>query len=306
MTKHSYNVENGPLWCVRLICEPKNSPCPMPELKSSFPHQYKLIFGFHHSITDGSSSMRVCSHFINILNDVISEKAINDQIQLAYFANEEQTNKMIMNAGLKMALHPWEYKKYKEITRYHPSELLFFQAFPSPKNPLKRMTLSLENDLGREYTSKFLNQCKKEGVTFHSAFCTLANASIIDMLVKRGIDRKSYLIQNYHTINLRRYWKDNQLPEKGFGTQFGKLSINSTCEQNIFKNFWEYAREFSSTLKFSLEDEAPMKEAIVAILAKPRGKSMQSFLEEEGIPNPYYMTTNMGNLNNIFTQHGKK
>ena len=75
-----FDVENGPLWHVK-VC-PNTEKCAIPEAKINFPFQYHVILVSHHAITDGTSNFRICNHFLSILNDVLKENLIDDSKQL--------------------------------------------------------------------------------------------------------------------------------------------------------------------------------------------------------------------------------
>ncbi|KAK3849643.1 hypothetical protein Pcinc_043612 [Petrolisthes cinctipes] len=48
-------------------------------LTSAFPHCYHLVFGFHHSLGDGSTFNKICGAFVAILDDVVAEYPIDDE-----------------------------------------------------------------------------------------------------------------------------------------------------------------------------------------------------------------------------------
>lgn len=292
MTVHRYDSFNGPLWCAKLLPLSPDTPCAMPEIKETFPHQYQFLFGFNHCITDGPSNIAISSLFVDILNDVISGKCINDLEQLGEHVSDEQTMKLFEEAFQELMKNPREAETYKSILDGSMTDALFLKAYPPPTNKTPK-TLNLTCSLSKEETKRFIERCKKEGVTIHSGFCSVANAAIVDMLAKTGIKQESYKIKNYHTVNIRRYWKGET--SKTLGAHFGKLTLLSEITSDINK-FWNEARTFHQAFTKLLEDKGPIKESAVSFMNLPSDLDINDFIKNFPRGDTCYGTTNMGNL----------
>jgi len=192
MAIHHYNSSTGPMWCTRLIPAPNQALCPMEEIGQDFPHQYNLIFGFHHSITDGTSNMKIIGLFIQLLNSVINGDVINDEIQLGYHDDGSQTIRLQNEKKKELDENP-EYteKKMKEF-KSKIKFPFFIQAYP-PEEGVKPCTLNTNYDLDKDSTARFIKRCKAEGVSVHSGFCAMANAAIVE-LTKEKESKRIYII----------------------------------------------------------------------------------------------------------------
>lgn len=301
MTVHHYNTYDGPLWCSRLLPLPPDAPCKMPDIKEKFPYQYYFFLGLHHSITDGTSTIAICNHFLSLLNDVISGKPINDLEQLAEHATEEQTTKLLEEVGKELAENPTEEERYQNMLSGRVENVLFLKAYPPPTN-VRPKTLNLAYSLSKEETLDFLKRCKKEGVTIHSGFCSIINFAIVTLLIKGGIKQDSYKIKHYHTINNRRYWSGDT--SRAFGAHLGKLTFLSEVTSNI-NEFWDQARQFHKTFGELLNERGSLKESIMMFKNTHRDIDISKAIEQMPMGDNYYGTTNMGNLASTFEGEGE-
>ncbi|XP_064096451.1 uncharacterized protein LOC135208270, partial [Macrobrachium nipponense] len=100
-------------------------------------------------------------------------------------------------------------------------------------------------------TAKFFKKCREEKVTINSGFSAVANVALVDLLQENNIVHNSYIIQNFHLVNLRRYW-EKKIPDL-LGIHIGyPLLSRSEVPGNLGNNYWEYARSLHERISEDL------------------------------------------------------
>ncbi|CAL4221288.1 unnamed protein product, partial [Meganyctiphanes norvegica] len=100
-------------WSVRIVPAEPGEVCAVPELREAFPHQYTLLFKWHHGLFDGTSVAYFIRVYTEILDDVLSGKTVNDDIKLGNYLYDYplQTQKEIEQALKKDPLRLNEEKE---------------------------------------------------------------------------------------------------------------------------------------------------------------------------------------------------
>ena len=97
-----FNNSEGPLWCARLLQQDSCGGTTSPGLAAAFPHSRSLVLANHHGIADGTTNNRTVNMFLQILDDVIAGKPIDDTEQLGELASGEETEALL--AAMKQEL----------------------------------------------------------------------------------------------------------------------------------------------------------------------------------------------------------
>ncbi|CAL4099051.1 unnamed protein product, partial [Meganyctiphanes norvegica] len=169
---HCYDSSNGPMWRARLIPIKSGAKLYIPELEDQFPHHYILLLGFHHAMTDGTSTLKIIRFFLQILNSVIKGEYINDQIQLGEHADGSQTIALKEEKKKELNKNPHSKEMKKSKFKYLNRVPFLLQAFPPPIG-VTLCTLNMTRDLDELTSSKFFAKCKAEGVSVHAGFCSI-------------------------------------------------------------------------------------------------------------------------------------
>lgn len=97
---YNFNKQTGPLWCVKLKPKSHSSPdAAQGGGVSGYPHLYSLFLGINHAITDGTTITIICGFLVQILQDVLAEKHVDDKDQFGLFILDEK-NKESNKSGI--------------------------------------------------------------------------------------------------------------------------------------------------------------------------------------------------------------
>ncbi|XP_068210053.1 uncharacterized protein [Palaemon carinicauda] len=296
LRKYSYKSETGPLFCARLLFDSADTAKDINDLEPSFPFKSHIIFGLHHGMTDGTSNMNIMGFFISLLNDVIANRPINDEEPLGHFASDEETMKLIMEQKVVLEGNPNLKAKIEEDLLFQNGHSpLIVKSFP--RSEKKKRTSSIIRVLDREVTSKFIQRCKLEKVTVGSGFTAIVNMAIVDVLVEYGVIEDSYMIENFHIINIRRYWKRRTSVPLGLHMGY-PLMLFSDTPRNVRDHLWDYAKTLGESLKEKVISGRILADKAYAMFFP------KELPHSDHIPCDY-LTSNMGDVTRLVTEGGE-
>ncbi|XP_037783786.1 uncharacterized protein LOC119580010 [Penaeus monodon] len=254
---------DGATWKFRMIPRGKETPSVMPEVKGDFSYQYHFIMASHHALSDGLSASLMAKQVVELLNDVILGRHINDKTTSQFIQREElcEIESRIMK---KLEGDPQRHDYVKQTMPL--STPLFLQAFPRPSVD-QVTTRHLSRIIDSDVTQKFEKQCKSHGVTINSAFSAVINTAIVSLMQKSGISQQSYQIAGNQVVNMLRYLK--QTPRDAMGGYGLLLSHISRVTNDRANNFWEYAKEVNRELREGLTSELPLEQKMARLMAQP-------------------------------------
>ncbi|XP_066940249.1 uncharacterized protein [Macrobrachium rosenbergii] len=300
---YRYNSETGPLFCVRLLID---SPDPALDTDDPEPasfHSSYMLFGLHHSIGDGTTNMYIMRYFVSLLNDVICERAIDKDEPLGVLKGNEY---IAIDVGEKRAILQNDPELLDKISRefevVESHSPYMVTGFPKPNE--KRMTHSLEYIVDQDITAKFFKKCREEKVTINSGFSAAANVALVDLLQENDIVHNSYIIQNFHLVNLRRYWEKKIPHVLGVHTGY-PLLVRSEVPGNLGSNYWEYARSLHERISKDLREKKPVfSHAFITLLS---GEMSAAELLDD--TKPFlgdFIISNMGDVTPLATEGGEE
>lgn len=292
---YHYDTSTGPMWCTKLQRGPPTSPSGASgKGLSSFPHVNTLFLGFHHGVTDGHSNMKICGFLVQLLEDVIAGKPIDDNEQLGVFISSEMTEKLIdKHAGVLEADQELKHKTIAEFKAHTGDKACVTN---SPYKGDKSQTLLAIRELDEDTTTAFIKRCRAEGVTFHSAFSALLNFASVDIQVDEGIHQDTYSIRSDHVVNIRRYMEGNS--PQYLGCHIIPLTpVRTETPRNINGNFWEFARSMNKTLQETFKNEMPLRYTAMKRFL-PKNPDFDGTFEFD------YCVTNMGDVTGMVTEGG--
>ncbi|XP_068208438.1 uncharacterized protein [Palaemon carinicauda] len=248
---YQYNSEEGPLWCARLLIGEKDDPL---ALDKELPYTSHLFIGIHHGICDGFTMMKVCGAFVRILNDVIDNKPVCDKDQIGYFVHDPETNKIV---SAKMSIVQMDPSLMQEIISNADDKgigiPLLLKVQPPPEGEDK--TCNLTHVLDKDTTSRFIDKCRAEGVTFNAGFSALVNVAIASYLVENQYIEDCYRMCSGHAINLRRYWTTDRTESLGCHI-LTPLYLWAKVPRDFGKKFWDFARTLHRDLLHHIKVES--------------------------------------------------
>nr|XP_053645218.1 uncharacterized protein LOC128697505 [Cherax quadricarinatus]XP_053645219.1 uncharacterized protein LOC128697505 [Cherax quadricarinatus] len=321
LKSYQYNSDTGPLWCTRLVADTSSGQCEQttsmvdnissghsgqasPHIPDdnlvSFPHSYHLFLGFHHSIVDGFSAMKICGFTVTLLNDVITGKPINDD-QLGEFVSREETMELVLAKKALIEADPLLMKKLTDEANLRKDKELFFSRIYQIPEGIEVKSLILERQLDTTTTRKFLNKCRAERVTVHSAFTALADAALVELMAEKDAVQDTYNIYNYHSVNMRRYWKGDV--SKSLGCHVSVIFMNTHTPRNINEIFWDFARSVHQELQSKLKSGSALEEEAFDLLKSDSMDTFEAIADSpSGLVLPDYNTTNMGDVTALVTE----
>ncbi|XP_064101678.1 uncharacterized protein LOC135212173 [Macrobrachium nipponense] len=296
---YQYNSEEGPLWCARLLLDTDADSL---ALDKDLAHTSQLFIGVHHAITDGLSMLKVCGGLIKILNDVIANKPISDEEHIGYFVSDTKTEELV---ALKMtAIQNDPSLKQELISRAEEKGVeipLLLTVEPPPEGEDK--TCNLTRVLDKNTTKRFISRCKAEGVSIHSAFAALADASIVTLLVEKNNIQNSYKMCNGHIINLRRYWTGDCSDAMGCHAR-GPLNLWTDVPRDLSGKFWDFARTLHRDLHRDLENESILFQMAYIKLCSKKDQSYDDIFYQANPMQIDCVFSNLGDVTDLLTDDG--
>lgn len=312
---HQYNTTEGPLWCARLLpvpADPHHQQSPRfssfcSHLTSAFPHCYHLLFGFHHSLGDGSTFNKICGTFVAILDDVLAECPIDDETQIGKFEVNGDFDELMASHEEEIENNPALKKEYIDAsTKGQPENSLVDQILPTESLTAHRKTLLESQTFDCETTSEFIRRSKMEGITVNSSFAAVCNIALGDLLREKGIQQEKYVISNAHLIDMRRFWDgevaaDNlgcyiNLSNRVFvevpGDTYQEESHDRKSLDGEQGRFWEVARGVHRGLHQLLESEDVLRRLAFVIVCM---KTSEPYIDRDLSFNA------QGDLSHLFT-----
>ncbi|MPC71114.1 hypothetical protein E2C01_065383 [Portunus trituberculatus] len=260
-TKATYNVADGPLWAARLVVCPPEEPCKLPQVKDAFPHQYHLVFNWNHATTDGVGMVSMQQIFFTLLDDMLDVAQVDDKlIGKMRDRNEDRA----IEAKIKETLEkdPQRLKVLlEEVSRYKTRVPLITEIFGEPQEPYPD-TISLPKQvLDHKLLQVFIAKCKANKVTFNSGFGGLMNAALVELAREAGLERDSYTISSYHSVDTRRYKSDVSSVMWGYHACNMTHTMETPC--NIRKSFWKYVVDYDTKFRNHLKTNGPFQDRML-------------------------------------------
>ncbi|XP_064113627.1 uncharacterized protein LOC135220311 [Macrobrachium nipponense] len=280
-----FNTETGPLFCARLL---KDSPDKIadidpedldPDLNTAT--SCSLVFT---TVLWMVQHVHSWVFFISMLNDIISNRPINDDEPLGEYFPEDATVKLILRKKEMIESDSCLRDRLIQENEVQKNQKANITQI-SDKTSTEKRTVTLARVLSQNVTLKFIQKCRQEKVTVNSAFSALVAVALTDTLVEYGLVKDSYSVQNFHLVNLRRYWKN-------------KPPISLGC-------FWDYVRSLHQLIKDGIESEKVLTDKALHLLTMEgspyTGKFLVSDKEYEGD----FVTSNLGNVTPLVTEGGE-
>ena len=261
-----FDVKKGPLWHVK-VC-PNTKDCAIPEVKKDFPYQYNVIFVFHHAISDEHSNLRIYNHFLNILNDVIKNKPIDNSTQLGiHFDHEAYTSFLIRKPVIDPVTEQFQRIGDTEIRERHQyyakkvneSKNLLIGYYKDPT--AEQILDTIYHDFSTEVTEKIIRSCKKHEVSVTSFLTSVVSSGVYDLLQETEFKgRKWYDLPHFQMVNGRRYLLGTN------DDMYGELSLTlvmfAQVQARIKTHFWYFVKDYHKDLKNRLDTKACFSEEV--------------------------------------------
>ncbi|XP_068236802.1 uncharacterized protein [Palaemon carinicauda] len=298
---YRYNSETGPLFCARLLIDSPDPPLDTEDLEPSSFHTSYMLFGLHHSVGDGTTNMYIMKYFVTLLNDVICNRSIDKDEPLGDLQGNEYIAIDVAEKRAILQNDPALREKFSrefEVSENHSPYMI--NGFPKPNE--KRMTQSLEYIVNQDITAKFFKKCREEKVTINSGFSAAANVALVHLLQERNIVHNSYIMQNIHLVNLRRYWEKKVTDVLGIHTGF-PLVVRTEVPGDLSNGYWEYARSLHAHISKDLKEKRSVFDHAFTTLFSEE-MSASELLDETKPFIGDFTISNMGDVTSLASEGG--
>lgn len=305
MTLHTYNSEEGPLWCVRVLPVGRKSPS-LEDINKEFLHNYALIFGIHHSISDGTTNVKICNLLCNIMNDLKGGLTIDDEEQLGDITGDAEAVKLYDEEIARLKENPelgMEIKReLDEGAKVRPL-IRHICKIPSDVPVVTKSVTAIFNS---EISDRFYRKAKSKGVSLHSALATLINLSFVKLLQEHGINQDEYNLRAGHDINIRRYY-NSEKSARALGIHGPLFGYRSAfwVPKDLVPVFWKTAKEFNTRFHADLSSRKVLTVSAYRMTNENTDQNFREMMKTDGEPNYYYTISNMGNLSGALFEEGQ-
>ncbi|XP_076049059.1 uncharacterized protein LOC143029846 [Oratosquilla oratoria] len=263
MLHHKYTANTGPMWCLKIIHISKEDHDQRNALTEEL-HTYALVFGFHHSITDGNSNFLIIGHFVAMLERMIKGETQISTEQNFQFTPPTQTELLTNWEYVKLQLLPWNKRRevnfLKDVLINARPKLLEL----SPSTHDEKMTRVVRRNFDESLSKEFFHRCKRESITIHSGFSAVIDLAMAVVMKKAGLvaddnNNNTFTITCSHTINLRRYWWGDT--SAALGTHISGIVSEQKVDPNTLENgdFWSLALDLHKRLQKDIRGRGPCR-----------------------------------------------
>lgn len=303
LLRRRYLIEEGPLWFVRFVTLPTDGDSGR-DKNHNLNYKYVCFFGFHHNVSDGTTNMKFCKIFLQVLNDLLQGKDI-DMCEEGLFSAPEHDR--IADASFTqwslfcLFLHRF----YKGILSYGAYISNFTRHYPMPAH-MMAATRILHYEMDQNTSKKLYLRCKMEKVTINSAFTAAANLALYKMIATQDSSLTATDVHSVHAVNMRRYWEE-QSQKNAFGCHISMLDLSFKTESKNLDEFWEYSRRLNAKLVHHLNKTKrslrvqPISERLKLVIG---GNYWLDRLNLASTNDNHYCVTNMGDLSSSFPGTG--
>ncbi|XP_042868206.1 uncharacterized protein LOC122250700 [Penaeus japonicus] len=305
LLRRRYRMEEGPLWFTRFVPLQGEDECVI-DNNHNLKYKYVCLFGFHHNVSDGTTNMKFCKVFLQVVNDLLAGREV-DMRQEGVFATPLH-DQIADDASSQWYLFTIFLKRfYKGILSYGAYVRNFTHIYRMPAENIAS-TRVLHHELDEFTTRNLLRRCKMEGVTLNSAFTAAANLTLYRMMADKNHSLDATTVSSLQAINMRRYWPKDAQPNT-FGCHISMLDVGFATNRADLDGFWEYSRGVHSSLVYQLTTTQhplkiqPISERLILIICS------NSWLDWAGFPSTndnHYTVTNMGDLTHTFPGMGEE
>lgn len=310
MLKKRFDLENGPLWFVRYVKIDNNDTSNTTVVNDQAKSRFVCLFGFHHNFSDGTTNVKFCNIFLNVLNDVILGRPTDMKVEakLAEPLHDRMADKMISDNFISSSLwlmYHFCKRFYKGIISYGHFISNYTDHYQQPVE-IEATTRLIPGELDEETTTRLLSRCRKEKTSLNSAFTAAANLAFYKMVLNCDSTIESTHFGGIQTINMRRYWTKEEAQDS-CGCHISTLDVRVATDKKDFNDFWSYARR----VQHQMDNELNVTKRGIRLM--PIGERLRiilytnSLLEWAGFPSTndnHYCITNMGNLSKSFPGSG--
>ncbi|MFS0516065.1 condensation domain-containing protein [Nostoc sp. UIC 10607] len=219
-------------------------------------HISYLITTIHHAIADGLSSIQLHSEILTCCQKIVSGEPINPFISLTPLPPIEELMPQ-WTKGFRGRINSIIFLLQLGLQKiWNRPKTLGFEKYVSIT---KRSCNIIHRQLDQDLTQKFVNHCRQENTTVHSALCAVLMFTVGTKIIKGN--RKKVRVNCLSYFDLRRHLE----PEISHD-QMAVLASSIMAFHTIGRNtsFWKLAREVKQKLEVSKKSGDLFKMILIA------------------------------------------
>ncbi|XP_013417346.1 uncharacterized protein LOC106178629 [Lingula anatina] len=204
MMRVSFDTANGPLWRVRVVRMPKRNADSRTEgyaVNENDLFNSVVVFGVHHSIMDGTSSLYMLRRLINILNAATSGVPCEDSEDVML---QPALEDLLPRVDMAFNWRDYIQVAILKLMEWFPRKSLYMKRFPPPTAVGDTYTKTVAVEFSIPETERILAKCKDHGTTVHGIFFAAASMAMAS-LVNDGKPHSVLNIGSTHAVNMRRF-----------------------------------------------------------------------------------------------------
>ncbi|MBN3905279.1 MAG: alcohol acetyltransferase [Nostoc sp. NMS1] len=219
-------------------------------------HISYLITTIHHAIADGLSSIRLHSEILTFCQKIVSGEPIHPLTSLTPLPPIEElmpewTKGFTGKINSIIFLLQLGFQKV-----WNQPKTLGFHKYVSVA---KRNCNIIHRQLNQDLTQKFVNHCRQENTTIHSALCAVLMFTVVRKRIKGN--RKNVRVNCLSYFDLRRYLEP-AISDNHMAVLASSIMGFHTIRRNM--SIWELAREVKQKLEFSKKSGDLFKMILIA------------------------------------------
>ncbi|QKQ74160.1 condensation domain-containing protein [Nostoc sp. TCL240-02] len=219
-------------------------------------HITYLITTIHHAIADGLSSIRLHSEILTCCQKIVSGEPIHPVTSLTPLPPIEELMPE-WTKGFRGKINSIIFLLQLGFQKIwnQPKALGFHKYVCITKRSCNIIHRQLDQDL----TQKFVNHCRQENTTVHSALCAVLMFTIARKIIKGN--RKDVRVNCLSYFDLRRYFEP-AISDNHMAVLASSIMGFHTIHRNM--SIWELAREVKQKLEFSKKSGELFKMILIA------------------------------------------
>ncbi|XP_047486670.1 uncharacterized protein LOC125037545 [Penaeus chinensis] len=295
----------APLWRAAFIPDADNnisvaSPAHLKEVREKFPHQSYLVMPVHHSFIGGPTIVLTLQRLVELLNDVIAGRPIDDSRQIGELVPSTEIDAVKHRIREEFERDPARLEAMKEELLACDSEPILLKAFPRPGGVPS--SGHVFRDVSPTLLQKFTAKCKSEGVTFNSGLQAAINTALVEIVTEAGLQQDAFSLSINLATDVRRYMRRNPLEVLG-------LHVRPTVHRvvtpaRVRDHFWHYCRSLHGSLTGLIRSGLALQQEVVREMTQPPVDPHRYFATPPPVTRDYGLT-NLGDLTTLLRGEGE-
>lgn len=303
-TNTPIGYDQAPLWRAVFLPDADNisvaKPAHLKEVREQFPHQSYLVMPVHHSFIGGPTMALIVQRLVELLNDVIAGRPIDDSRQIGELVPSTEIDAAKRRIREELEREQARLEATREEMVACDSEPILLKAFPRPGGvPSSGHVL---RDVSPALLQKFTAKCKSEGVTFNSGLQAAINTALVETVTEAGLQQDAFSLSINLATDVRRYMSRNPLEVLG-------LHVRPTVHRvitpaRVRDHFWHYCRDLHGSLAGLIRSGLVLQQEVVREITQPPIDPHRYFATPPPVLRDYGLT-NLGDLTSLLRGEGE-